>query len=123
MIIRLILIFFIIRISRCEGRSILISLYLICYLSIEWTIHVYTGTERFAGTDSNVYIRLFNLKNNFTSEYELTHENWIIGNDVFPLKNLFEYGEHDRFRISIAKFESIKTIHVGQTDFMFYSPA
>jgi hypothetical protein len=87
-------------------------LYLIFCLSIEWTIHVYTGTERFAGTDSNIYIRLFNSEFGYTPEYELTHDNWIIGSNAFPLKNLFEYGEHDRFRISIEKFESIQKIYV-----------
>jgi hypothetical protein len=87
-------------------------LYLVSCLSVEWTIHVYTGTERFAGTDSNIFIRLFNSKFGYTAEYELSSENWIIGDKLFPLKNLFESGGHDRFRIVTEKFEFVEKIHV-----------
>ncbi len=87
-------------------------MYLVSYLSIEWTIHVYTGTERFAGTDSSIFIRLFNSKFGYTREYELTNENWIIGDKLFPLKNLFEYGGHDRFRINVGKLGFVEKIHV-----------
>jgi hypothetical protein len=101
-----------IRYSVSEGRLFLFSLCLVAYLSIEWTIHVYTGTERYAGTDSNIFLRLFNSKIGYTNEYELTHENWLIGNALFPFKNLFEHGAHDRFRIATEKFEFIEKIHV-----------
>jgi len=82
------------------------------FLSIEWTIHVYTGTEPYAGTDSSVFIRLFNSKYGYTVEYELTHDNWIIGNALFPFKNLFESGGHDRFRLYTEKLEFIEKIYV-----------
>lgn len=97
-------------------RSIFFSsfllLYLIHCLSIDWTIHVYTGSERSAGTDSNIYVSLFSLKYGYTPEYELSHENWIFGSKLFPYKDLFENGEHDRFRISIKQFDKIDNIYV-----------
>ncbi len=81
-------------------------------MPVEWTIHVYTGNERFAGTDSNVFIRLYNSEHGYSHEYELTHDNWIFGRYEFPLKNLFEYGAHDRFRIFTEKIATVKMIHV-----------
>jgi hypothetical protein len=81
-------------------------------LSIEWTIHVYTGTERFAGTDSSIFIRLFNSEHGYTPEHELTHENWVIGDKTFPLKNLFESGEHDKFRINTEKLRYVEKLYV-----------
>ncbi|CAF1368122.1 unnamed protein product [Rotaria magnacalcarata] len=84
----------------------------------EWIIHVYTGTERFSGTDSNIFLRLFNSKYGYTNEYKLTHENVLIGKNIFPLKNLFEYGEHDRFRIFTDELGSIEKILVRRDDFL-----
>ncbi|CAF2374033.1 unnamed protein product [Rotaria sp. Silwood2] len=83
----------------------------------EWIIHVYTGNERFAGTDSNIFLRLFNSKYGYTSEYKLTHENWIVGNTIFPLRNLFEHGEHDRFRIFTDKLGFVEKVHVRRDTF------
>ena len=80
--------------------------------NIDWTIHVYTGTERFAGTDANVFIRMYNSIHGYTNEYELTHENWLIGDALFPFKNLFENGAHDRFQVSTGRFEYVEKIHV-----------
>ncbi len=81
-------------------------------MSIDWTIHVHTGTERFAGTDSSVFIRMFNSNYGYTQEYELTHDNWLYGTALFPFKDLFEHGGHDRFRISTQKFGFVEKIHV-----------
>lgn len=69
--------------------------------------------ERFAGTDAGVFIKMFNTIHGYTDEYELTHENWLIGNALFPFKNLFESGEHDRFRVSTSSFEFVERIHVS----------
>ncbi|CAF2077878.1 unnamed protein product [Rotaria magnacalcarata] len=84
----------------------------------EWIIHVYTGTESFSGTDSNIFLRLFNSKYGYTNEYKLTHENVLIGKNIFPLKNLFEYGEHNRFRIFTDELGSIEKILVRRDDFL-----
>jgi hypothetical protein len=109
----LIFILFIIPYSLCEGRSFFFFSYsLVFCLSIEWTIHVHTGNERFSGTDSNVFIRLFTSKRDRTDEYQLTHENWIIGNTDFPIRNLFETGAHDRFRIVTKDIGFIEKIQV-----------
>ncbi|CAF0867269.1 unnamed protein product [Adineta steineri] len=86
---------------------IIISIIIIPYcLAEDWSITVYTGTERFAGTDSNVYIRLFNSQGESTSEYQLTHNNWMPEHE-FPVRNLFERGARERFEI---KTEDIKTV-------------
>ncbi|CAF3341956.1 unnamed protein product [Rotaria socialis] len=93
-------------------------LFIIPYCSgEEWIIHVYTGTERFSGTDSNIFLRLFISKYGYTNEYKLTHENVLAGKNIFPLKNLFEYGEHDRFRIFTDELESIEKILVRRDNF------
>ena len=98
--------------SLNEGRSFIFLLCLVSYLSIDWTIHVYTGTERFAGTDSTIFIRMYNSIHGYTHEYELTHENWLYGSALFQFKDLFEKGGHDRFRISTEKFGLVEKIHV-----------
>jgi hypothetical protein len=73
---------------------------------------VYTGNERFAGTDSSVYIRLFNSEGEGTSEAKLTHYNWIPNNDDFPVRNLFEMGARERFGIQTEYIGSVSKIQV-----------
>ena len=84
-----------------------------CPFSLAWTIYVHTGKQRFGGTDSNVFIRLFNSRNEQTSEYQLSHYNWQPAGDEFPLRNLFEIGALDRFRIRTEDIGSVSKIHVS----------
>lgn len=100
--------------SSSEGKifSIFYSINIFLCLFLEWIIHVYTGKERFSGTDSNIFIRLFNTKYGYTPEYKLTHENSIIPNNRIFLKNLFESGERDRFRIFTDQIGSVEKIYV-----------
>lgn len=86
-----------------------------CPFPLAWTINVHTGKERFGGTDSNVFIRLFNSRNEQTSEYQLSHYNWQPSVDDFPLRNLFEIGALDRFRILTEDIGSVSKIHVSCT--------
>ena len=79
-----------------------------------WTITVYTGRRRFAGTDSNVYISLINSKKTNSKEQQLTHYNWIPEKNVFPIRNLFEMGAKDRFRIWTGNLGTIDKILVSQ---------
>ncbi|CAF0720297.1 unnamed protein product [Rotaria sordida] len=82
-----------------------------------WNIYVHTGNERFAGTDSNIYIRLFNAKDESTGEYQLTHSNWVPDSNDFPLRNLFEMGAHERFRIRTEDIGSVAKIHIRHNNF------
>ena len=82
-------------------------------ISKVWTVYVYTGDKRFAGTDSNVYIRLFNSRNESTSEYQLTHHNWIPERNAFPFRNLFEMNAKERFHIRTQDITSIAKIYVS----------
>ena len=79
---------------------------------IVWIVHVYTGNERFAGTDSNVYIRLYNEEGDSTSEVQLTHYNWLPEKSDFPLRNLFEVGARERFRIQTEFIGEVSKIQV-----------
>lgn len=81
-------------------------------LFIVWTVYLYTGTERFSGTDSNVYIRLINEKDESTSEVQLTHHNWLPDNKDFPIRNLFESGARERFHIETGDIGSLAKIKV-----------
>ena len=81
-------------------------------MSIVWNVYVYTGTERFAGTDSNVYITLFNEVGDSTSEIQLTHYNWQPEDTDFPIRNLFETGARERFRIQTEVMRSVGKIQV-----------
>jgi hypothetical protein len=58
---------------------------------------------------------MFNSIYGYTNEYKLTHDNWLYGTKLFPFKDLFESGEHDRFRISTEKFGFVEKIHVRIT--------
>lgn len=109
----LVLIFCIISYSLAEGNHFffLIINFLIL-LFIVWTVYVYTGNERFAGTDTNVYIRLFNSEGESTSENQLTHYNWMPDNNDFPIRNLFEKGARERFRIRTEYIGSVSKIQV-----------
>ncbi|CAF2380146.1 unnamed protein product [Rotaria sp. Silwood2] len=89
-----------------------------CFAEI-WNIYIYTGNERFAGTDSNIYIRLFNSKDESTGEYQLTHSNWIPDTNDFPLRNLFEMGAVERFRIRTEDIGSVAKIHIRHNNFPF----
>lgn len=77
-----------------------------------WYVDVYTGNERFAGTDSNVYITLFNEDGDSTSDIQLTHYNWQPDNADFPIRNLFETGARERFRIQTEAMGSVVKIQV-----------
>jgi hypothetical protein len=55
---------------------------------------------------------MFNSIYGHTREYQLTHDNWLYAAELFPFKDLFEYGGHDRFRISTEKFGFVEKIHV-----------
>ncbi|CAF0758647.1 unnamed protein product [Rotaria sp. Silwood1] len=90
-----------------------------CCLAEVWNIHVYTGNERFAGTDSNIYIRLFNSKDESTGEYQLTHSNWVPDSNDFLLRNLFETGAQERFRIRTEDIGSVAKIHIRHNNFPF----
>ena len=81
-------------------------------LFLAWTVYVYTGTERFSGTDSNVYIRLFHGENEHTSEIQLTHYNWLPDTKDFPIRNLFETGARERFLIQTENIGSVTKIEV-----------
>jgi hypothetical protein len=85
---------------------------LIILLFIVWTVYVYTGDQRFAGTDSNVYIRLFNSDGESTSESQLTHSNWMPDDKDFPIRNLFEMGARERFRLRTEYIGSVAKIQV-----------
>ncbi|UJR35600.1 hypothetical protein I4U23_028351 [Adineta vaga] len=87
-------------------------------LSESWTVSVYTGKRRFAGTDSNVYIRLTNAQGKDTKEYQLTHYNWIPEKNGFPLRNLFEMGAKDRFRIWTDDLKSISKILIRHDNYL-----
>lgn len=78
-----------------------------------WIIHVYTANEQFAGTDTNVYIRLFNSKDESTDEYQLTHANWLPQSHEIPIRNLFEMGAHERFSIRTEDIGSVAKIKVS----------
>lgn len=82
-----------------------------------WTVTVYTGKRRFAGTDSNVYIKLINSKKPDSKEQQLTHHNWIPEKNVFPVRNLFEMGAKDQFRIWTGNIETIDKILVRQCSY------
>ncbi len=86
--------------------------FFVILLFIVWTVYVHTGNERFAGTDSNVYIRLFNEEGDSTSEIQLTHYNWLPNNNDFPIRNLFETGAKERFRIQTEYIGSVAKIDV-----------
>ncbi|CAF0960523.1 unnamed protein product [Rotaria sordida] len=43
----------------------------------------------------------------------------MIGNIIFPLENLFEYDEHDQFRIFIDKLGFVEKIHSSSTSTFF----
>ena len=83
-----------------------------------WNVYVYTGKERYAGTDSNVYIRLFNSEGESTSEYQLTHHNWMPDNNEFPVRNLFEIGAKERFLIRTEDIGSVAEIQVRFFDYL-----
>lgn len=55
---------------------------------------------------------MFDSIHGYTNEYELTHENWLIGDALFPFKDLFENGAHDRFRVSTGSLKYVEKIHV-----------
>jgi len=98
--------------------SFLLILCIIPYcLGEAWTVYVYTGNERFAGTDSNVYIRLFNSEGESTSEVQLTHHNWIPENNDFPIRNLFEVGARERFNIRTEYIGSAAKIQIRHNQF------
>jgi hypothetical protein len=82
-------------------------------LFVVWNIDVHTGNERYAGTDSNVYIRLFNSEGESTREYQLTHSNWMPQNNEFPVRNLFEIGAHEQFRIRTEDIGPVDKIQVS----------
>ena len=82
------------------------------HLDVFWTVDVYTGNERFAGTDSNVYIRLLNAQDEETSEDQLTHSNLKFEPGEFPVRNLFEMGSRDRFVIETEDIGAVVKIHV-----------
>jgi hypothetical protein len=84
----------------------------IILLFLAWNVYVYTGNQRYAGTDSNVYIRLFNSEGDSTSEAQLTHYNWMPDNNDFPIRNLFEMGAKERFRIKTEYIGSVSKIEV-----------
>ncbi len=92
---------------------ILIVFILIVWVFIVWIVYVYTGNERFAGTDSNVYIRLHNEDGESTSEMQLTHYNWLPEKNDFPVRNLFETGARERFRIRTEYIGSVAKIQVS----------
>jgi hypothetical protein len=77
-----------------------------------WYVYVYTGNERFAGTDSNVYIRLSNSEGGNTNEYQLTHSNWMPEKNEFPVRNLFETGARERFLIQTDAIGDVASIQV-----------
>ncbi|CAF0866123.1 unnamed protein product [Adineta ricciae] len=87
-------------------------------LAESWTITVYTGRRRFAGTDSNVYISLINSKKTNSKEQQLTHYNWIPEKNVFPVRNLFEMGAKDRFRIWTGNLETIDKILIRRDNYL-----
>ena len=89
------------------------QIFSIVFLSVVWNVYVYTGTKRFAGTDSNVYITLFNEEGDSTSDIQLTHYNWQPENADFPIRNLFEAGARERFRIQTESIRSVTKIQVN----------
>jgi len=91
---------------------ILVPFFFIVLLFIVWTVYVYTGNERFAGTDSNVYISLYNEEGESTSEAQLTHSNWLPEKNEFPVRNLFETGARERFQIRTEYIGSVSKIQV-----------
>jgi hypothetical protein len=96
----------------CLGEGNFACFFVIILLFIVWTVYVYTGDQRFAGTDSNVYIRLFNSDGESTSESQLTHSNWMPDDNDFPIRNLFEIGARERFRIRTEYMGSVAKIQV-----------
>lgn len=74
---------------------------------------MHTGRKRYAGTDSNVYIRLFDPRDVSSREYHLTHRNWIPENNAILIRNLFEMGAHDRFHIRTEGIKTVAKITVG----------
>ena len=84
----------------------------VLHLFVVWTVDVSTGNERFAGTDSKVYIRLLNAQDEETGEYQLTHSNSKFEPGDFPMRNLFEMGSHDRFVIKTEDIGAVVKIHV-----------
>jgi len=103
-------------ISYCLAESdyfyCLIINFIILLLFLAWIVHVHTGTARYAGTDSNVYIRLFNSEGDSTSEAQLTHYNWMPDNNQFPIRNLFEAGAKERFQIRTEYIGFVSKIEV-----------
>jgi hypothetical protein len=77
-------------------------------------VYVQTGKEKFSGTDSNVFIRLFDDKNQSTNEYQLTHYNWKPEADEFPIRNLFETNARDQFIIKTEDISMITKIYVSR---------
>lgn len=102
-------------ISHCLAESnyfyyLIINFTILLFL--EWSVYVYTGKERFSGTDANVYIRLFNPKGESTSEAQLTHYNWMPDYNEIPFRNLFEVGARERFEIKTEYIGNVSKIHV-----------
>ncbi|CAF3346071.1 unnamed protein product [Rotaria socialis] len=82
-----------------------------------WVIRVYTANEQYAGTDANVYIRLFNPKHESTGEYQLTHSNWQPEPHELPFRNLFEIGAVERFRIRTEDIGAVAKIEIRHNNF------
>ncbi|CAF0979138.1 unnamed protein product [Rotaria magnacalcarata] len=82
-----------------------------------WIIHVHTANEQYAGTDANVYIRLFNPKHESTGEYQLTHSNWQPEPHELPFRNLFEIGAVERFRIRTEDIGAVAKIEIRHNNF------
>ena len=91
----------------CWNKNLIFIYFLV------WIIHVHTANEQYAGTDANVYIRLFNPKHESTGEYQLTHSNSEPGPNGFRFRNLFEMGAVERFRIRTEDIGAVAKIEVS----------
>ena len=80
----------------------------ICLAEIPYEVTVWTGTERGAGTDANVFIQMY-------GEYGKSEE--------FQLRNRtdnFEQGQMDKFKVSMSRSHQPSTCTIYVTrEFLF----